>query len=294
MTQPAGPVAIEAEAVSFAYPGGIRALEDLSFHAGAGEMVAVMGANGSGKTTLMKVLMRLLHPQQGRVRLGTTDVADLASAELYRRIGMVFQNPVDQLFATSVRQDVAFGPRNMGLAESEIAARVDEALEAAGATDLADRSIHQLSYGQQKRVCLAGVLAMQPAILVLDEPTAGLDPAGESQMIELLVRLNRERNITTILATHCVDLLPVLVDRIYVLAQGRVRQVGTPQAIFADGRAVAEAGLRLPLLAQLFHELGRHGMACDAVPLTIDDARRQVLLWLAHGARCDQSWGGGP
>jgi cobalt/nickel transport system ATP-binding protein len=286
--------AIEADAVSFAYPGGIRALEDLSFYAGPGEMVAVMGANGSGKTTLMKVLMRLLHPQQGHVRLGTAEVAGLASAELYRRIGMVFQNPVDQLFAASVRQDVAFGPRNMALAESEITARVDEALEAAGALDLAERSIQQLSFGQQKRVCLAGVLAMQPSILVFDEPTAGLDPAGESQMIELLVRLNRQRKITTILATHCVDLLPVLADRIYVLAHGRVRQEGTPQAIFADGRAVAEAGLRLPLVAQLFRELGSHGMACDAVPLTIDDARRQILLWLARGTRCDQPTGGGP
>jgi cobalt/nickel transport system ATP-binding protein len=182
----------------------------------------------------------------------------------------------------------------MALAESEITARVDEALEAAGALDLAERSIQQLSFGQQKRVCLAGVLAMQPSILVFDEPTAGLDPAGESQMIELLVRLNRQRKITTILATHCVDLLPVLADRIYVLAHGRVRQEGTPQAIFADGRAVAEAGLRLPLVAQLFRELGSHGMACDAVPLTIDDARRQILLWLARGTRCDQPTGGGP
>ena len=171
-----GELAIQADGVSYAYPDGIEALADLSFHAAPGEFVAVMGANGAGKTTLMKVLMRLLQPQKGEVRLGDRNIAALRPAELYRPVGMVFQNPADQLFAASVEEDVAFGPRNLGLPEAEVAERVDEALAAVDAVALRDRPIHHLSFGEQKRVCLAGVLAMRPAILVLDEPIAGLDP----------------------------------------------------------------------------------------------------------------------
>ena len=250
--------------------------------------MAVLGANGSGKTTLMKILLRLLRPQQGIVRLHGVDVAGLPAAELYRQIGMVFQNPADQLFAATVEQDVAFGPRNLGLPEVEVAERVEEALTAVDAMPLADRPIQRLSFGQQKRICLAGVLAMQPSILVLDEPTAGLDPVTETQTIELLVRLNRHRNITTIVSTHCMDLLPVLADRIYVLSQGRIRREGPPREVLADRQAAMEAGLRLPLIAQLFHELRESGMEIESLPLTVDEARRRLLAWL------DPAAGNGP
>jgi cobalt/nickel transport system ATP-binding protein len=277
-----GQTAVAANDLRFAYPDGTEAIAGLSFHAAEGEFVAVMGANGSGKTTLMKVLMRLLRPQQGDVHLGGSDIRDLSAAELYRRVGMVFQNPADQLFAASVEQDVAFGPRNLGLAEAEVATRVEEALAAADALTLRDRPIHHLSYGQQKRVCLAGVLAMRPSVLLLDEPTAGLDPAGESQMIELLMRLNRFQKVTLILATHGVDLLPVLADRICVLSKGHVWQDGSPREVLADPRRTAQVGLRIPLVAQLFYELGNHnGAASQPLPLTIAEGRRQILRWLA-------------
>ncbi|MGA2035787.1 MAG: ATP-binding cassette domain-containing protein [Thermoguttaceae bacterium] len=276
--------AIETQDVSFAYPGGIEALADVTFRAWTGELVAVMGANGSGKTTLMKILMRLLSPRQGQVRLAAADIAGLRAADLYRRIGMVFQNPVDQLFAPSVGQDVAFGPRNLGLAESEVAQRVDEALAAVDALALHDRPIHQLSFGQQKRVCLAGVLAMRPGILVLDEPTAGLDPVSEAEMIGLLLRLNRREHITIILSTHCVDLLPVLAHRIYVLREGRVRHEGPTHEVLTNAGLLAQCGLRLPLVAQLFHQLGdAHGLAADPLPLSVEQARRQILDWLNGG-----------
>ena len=288
-------MAIEAERIGYTYPGGIAALEELTFRARQGEFVAVMGANGSGKTTLMKVLMRLLGPQKGCVRLDGGDAAALRPAELYRRIGMVFQNPADQLFAATVEQDVAFGPRNMEVDEPEVAARVEKALTAADALMLRDRPIHQLSFGEQKRVCLAGVLAMEPAILVLDEPTAGLDPASESHMIELLLRLNRTRGTTLILATHSVDLLPVLADRIYVLCRGRVCREGTPQEIFADRHTAAAAGLRLPLVAQLFDDLAsRHGIRSDRMPLTIDEARTQIFQWISRCAPVDGDQGDQP
>lgn len=271
--------AICAEGISFCYPGGIEALADLTFRAGAGEMVAVLGANGSGKTTLLKLLMRLLVPQQGQVRLAGTDIRGLRPAELYRQVGMVFQNPADQLFATSVEQDVGFGPRNLGLSEAEVAARVADALAAVDAGEFRRRPVHQLSFGQQKRACLAGVLAMEPKILLLDEPTGGLDPAGEVQMIDLLVRLNRQRGVTIILSTHAVDLLPVLADRIYVFREGRVWQEGSPREVLADPQVAAQAGLRVPLVAQLFHDLGRDGMTAEQLPLTIAEGRRQILQW---------------
>jgi cobalt/nickel transport system ATP-binding protein len=272
-------MAIETENIGYTYPDGLVALADLTFRAAPGEFVAVMGANGAGKTTLMKVLMRLVRPQQGHVRLAGVDVTTLRPAELYRAIGMVFQNPADQLFANTVEQDIAFGPRNMGLGEADVALRVEEALAAVDAVPLRSRPIHHLSFGEQKRICLAGVLAMQPSILVLDEPTAGLDPLSESNMIDLLLRLNRQRKITMILSTHAVDLLPVLAHRIYVLRQGRVQQEGPPQTVLADAQAAAGAGLRLPLIAQLFHELSGDGLATERLPLTIEEARRQIVQW---------------
>lgn len=273
---------IEARDVGFAYPGGIEALADVSFRAREGELVALMGANGSGKTTLLKVLMRLLHPQRGDVLLDAGDIRQLSPAELYSRVGMVFQNPADQLFGTTVHEDVAFGPRNLGLSEPEVTARVEQALAAVGAVELRERPIHQLSYGQQKRVCLAGLLAMQPAVLLLDEPTAGLDPGGESQMIDLLIDVNRRRKTTLIVATHCVDSLPVLADRVCILSQGRMWQEGPPREIFRDPHHIARAGLRSPLITQLFHQLhDRHALAVDGLPLTVPEAERQVLQWLA-------------
>ena len=284
MNSPNGQLAIQAEGVSYTYPDGIEALVELSFHAAPGEFVAVMGANGAGKTTLMKVLMRLLQPQKGEVRLGDRNIAALRPAELYRHVGMVFQNPADQLFATSVEEDVAFGPRNLGLPETEVAERVDQTLAEVDALNLRDRPIHHLSFGEQKRVCLAGVLAMQPAILVLDEPIAGLDPLSESHMVELLLRLNRQQKITMILSTHSVDLLPVLAHRICVLSKGRVQQDGPPHEILSDPAAIARCGLRLPLISQLFHELGREEvMAGEPLPLSIDQARGRILGWLAAG-----------
>ena len=177
---------------------------------------------------------------------------------------------------------MAFGPRNLGLADDEVARRVEEALAAVDALPLGGRPVHHLSFGQQKRVSLAGVLAMRPSILVLDEPTAGLDPQSETHMIELLLRLNRQERITLILATHCVDLLPVLATRIYVLREGRVHREGPPEMVLADARATAEAGLRLPLIAQLFHELDGEGMPAERLPLTVQQARRQIRQWVGH------------
>ncbi|MDD4892137.1 MAG: ATP-binding cassette domain-containing protein [Phycisphaerae bacterium] len=283
MSVPSDDIAIQAAGVTFAYPDGTRALDGVDFAAHGGEFLAVVGANGSGKTTLMRVLMRLLRPQAGRVTLGERDIATLPAGELYARIGMVFQNPSDQLFAATVEQDVAFGPRNLGLPEREVAECVEAALADVGAAALRDRPIHHLSFGEQKRVCLAGVLAMKPAILVLDEPTAGLDPIGEMQMIELLRRLNREQNVTMIVATHELDLLASAANRLCVLARGQVVRQGPPGEILTDTESATAMGLRLPLIAQLFHELTRDGLAAQPLPLSIEQARAAIAGWMAKG-----------
>ena len=222
-----------------------------------------MGANGAGKTTLMKALMRLVRPQRGQIRLSGVDAARMPPAELYRSIGMVFQNPSDQLFAPTVEQDVAFGPRNLGLAEAEVARRVAEALAAVDAAPLRSRPIHHLSFGEQKRACLAGVLAMRPSILVLDEPTAGLDPVSEAHMIEMLLRLNRQEKITLILSTHSVDLLPVLADRIYVLRRGGCSGSGRRRKSSPTPAPPPRPASACRLIAQLFHDLSGDGLRSE-------------------------------
>jgi len=238
----------------------------------------MLASNGSGKTTLIKILAGLLVPQKGAVRVDGRKLRDYSQAELYQRLGLVFQNPNDQLFGATVAEDVAFGPRNLGLPEEEVQCRVVEALLAVGAEELGERAIHHLSFGQQKRVAIAGVLAMKPAILILDEPTAGLDPAGERSMLRLLSTLNREQGITIVLATHSVDTLPLFADRIYLLNRGRVLKEGPSEEVFRDHELIESASLRLPYVSRLLHELKRFdGVPIDGLPLTLGEARAQLL-----------------
>jgi len=270
--------AVEVTGVHFAYEDGTEALRGVDFHVEQGEFIAVLGSNGSGKTTLIGLLMGLLKAKTGRVRIGDKEIGELAAEELYQRVGLVFQNPNDQLFAATVEEDVAFGPRNLGLADPEVARRVTEALSAVQALPLAGRAIHHLSFGEQKRVSLAGVLAMRPGVLILDEPTAGLDPAGEAQMMQLLKRLNREEGMTVILATHSVDMLPLFASRIYVLDHGRVLREGPAEEIFCHQEMIVRAKLRLPYVSRLMYEMKRHdGVPIDGLPLTIGEARVQLL-----------------
>jgi cobalt/nickel transport system ATP-binding protein len=272
------PFAIQAENVRFAYPNGFVALNDVGFAARTGEFVAMLASNGSGKTTLIKTLLGLLKPQQGAVRVNGRALRDYAQAELHQQVGLVFQNPTDQLFGATVAEDVAFGPRNLDLVETEVQHRVGEALDAVAATALRERAIHHLSFGEQKRVAIAGVLAMKPSILILDEPTAGLDPAGEHSMMKLLGDLNRQHGITIVLATHSVDTLPLFADRIYLLNQGRVLKEGPTAEIFRDQELLHRASLRLPYVSRLLDELKRiDGVPINGLPLTLGEARRQLL-----------------
>ncbi len=271
-------LAVEATGIAFTYQEGTRALLNVDFWVKPGEFVAMLASNGSGKTTLIKLLVGLIKPDKGIVRLNGRDIRKLSRTDLSRSVGLVFQNPSDQLFAATVEEDVAYGPRNLGLDEDEVQKRVGDALDSVAALELRGRAIHHLSFGEQKRVCMAGVLAMRPSTLILDEPTAGLDPAGEALMMRLLNRLNREQGITVILATHSVDLLPLFADRIYVLRLGQVLKQGPADEIFCDHDMIDRACLRLPYIAALLHKMKQHdGVPINGLPLTLGEARMQLL-----------------
>ncbi len=268
---------LEAHGVYFTYEEGTEALRGIDFAVRRGEFTALLGSNGSGKTTLIKILVGLLKPRRGTITVDGRDMADLSARELYQRVGLVLQNPNDQLFAATVWEDVAFGPRNLDLPETEVERRATEALDAVSALPLRDRAIHHLSYGEQKRASLAGVLAMRPSVLIMDEPTAGLDPAGETQMMHLLNRLNREHGITVVLATHSIDMLPLFADRIVVLDRGTILNEGTAEEIFCDQEMIDRACLRIPYISSLLYEMKRYdGVPIEGLPLTIGEARKQL------------------
>jgi len=269
---------IEAKALGYRYPDGTTALEGVDFHVAKGEFVGILASNGSGKTTLLKILCGMLKADAGQVKLLGRPVPNIPQKELFRMLGMVMQNPADQLFAATVREDVAFGPTNMGLPQNEIDARVACALDAVGISALAGKPVHRLSFGQQKRACIAGLLAMGQEIMLLDEPTAGLDPMGEYRIMELLMKLNREKGITMVMSTHNVDMVPLFIDRLYILSKGKVAREGTPTEVFKASSQLQGVKLRLPQIAELIEQMKeKDSVEFDRLPLTIGEARRELV-----------------
>ncbi|MEW6020042.1 MAG: ABC transporter ATP-binding protein, partial [Pseudomonadota bacterium] len=224
---------ISVRDLGFSYPGGARALDGISLEVPRGSFLAVMGANGSGKSTLLKHLNGLLVAAEGSVSIGGLEVGRKSFDEVNRRVGFVFQDPNDQIFAPTVRDDIAYGPRNLGLPADEVSARVERAADQLAITGLLERPIHHLSYGQKKRLSIAGVIAMEPEVLVLDEPTASLDPMGEKRIMRILLELNRA-GMTVVMATHDVDLVPLYAERVCLLRAGRVAVHGDLREVFGD------------------------------------------------------------
>lgn len=233
---------IELSGVQFTYPDGRQALQDVTVHIHPGETVALLGPNGAGKTTLSLHLNGILRPYAGTVRVGGLLVGDQNLVEVRRRVGMVFQDPDDQLFMPTVREDVAFGPANLGLSADAVEARVSSALDAVGAIELADRAPHHLSGGERRRVAIATVLAMEPQILVLDEPTAGLDAVGRRELLEVL----QELGITMLVITHDLALALQACERTLVMDEGRIVADGPTSEVLADGDLLAAHRLELP------------------------------------------------
>lgn len=242
-----------------------------------GEFVAVLGHNGSGKSTLAKHLNAILLPSSGRVQVMGMDTADENRIyDIRQRVGMVFQNPDNQMVATIVEEDVAFAPENLGVPRDEIRRRVDYALEIVNMTAFKLHAPHMLSGGQKQRVAIAGVLAMQPDILVLDEPTAMLDPVGRKEIIETVKKLNREQNMTVVLITHYMD-EAVQADRVIVMDQGRIEMEGSPHEIFPQVERLKTLGLDTPQATELIYRLNRHGAGLPADVLDAESCA-QVLF----------------
>jgi cobalt/nickel transport system ATP-binding protein len=238
--------------VDYAYSGGVMALRDLNLTVEKGQKLAILGPNGSGKTTLLLHLNGAFQPTRGEIRLEGRPVGyDRRSlSDWRRRVGLVLQEPDDQLFAATVGQDVSFGPLNLGLTAVETRERVDEALAALRIADLVDRATHTLSFGQKKRVAIAGLLAMRPEILALDEPTAGLDPHGVAHLLDALQRLH-EAGTTLVFSTHDVELAYAWADQAAIFQDGTVLHQGETTAVLADRALLQQAQLQPPLLLEL-------------------------------------------
>jgi cobalt/nickel transport system ATP-binding protein len=263
---------------SFVYSDGTKAMSEINLDIKKGEFTGILGSNGSGKTTLLKIMDGLIKDFKGIVHLDGSDMRKLSPKEIFGKVGLIFQSPDEQLFAGTVAEDVAFGPLNMGFKGGEVVRRVKEALDDVELAGYEGKSIHNLSYGQKKRVCIAGLLAMGHEILLLDEPTAGLDPMGEYRMMSLLKKLNAEKNVTIIMATHSVDLVPIFLDRLYILSKGSIVRGGTPEEVFSAPDDMADVKLRLPQIAELIYHLKHEDkMAFDKIPLTIGEARREIM-----------------
>jgi len=262
---------------SFKYPDGTQALSGIAVDVSHGEFIGILGSNGSGKTTLLKIMDGLMKDFEGIAYLDGADIKKLSPKEIYRKVGLVFQNPDDQLFAPTVFEDVAFGPINMGFKEDEVITRINNALKDVDMQGYARKSIHNLSFGQKKRICIAGLLAMGHEILLLDEPTAGLDPMGEYKMMNLLTKLNKDNGVTIVMATHSVDLVPLFLDRLYILSRGRVARGGIPEDVFTAPEDMSNVKLRLPQIAELIYKLKHEdNMPFEKIPLTIGEARREI------------------
>lgn len=237
------PSALEMHGVTYAYPDGTAALDGIELVVSEGERVALLGPNGAGKSTLISHTNGVLMPQAGTISVAGTPLTEKTVRSIRTQVGLVFQDPDDQLFMTTVYDDVAFGPLNMGLPAEEVDRRVHEALHAVGLADVASKPGMHLSFGQKKRIALATVLSMQPSVLVLDEPTSNLDPAAERSMIALLDTLAA----TMLVATHDMDLAWRLCTRAVVLRSGRVVADGPAEQIMADERLMLDNGLDLPI-----------------------------------------------
>ena len=255
-------------------------LKGISLDIERGEFVAVLGHNGSGKSTFAKHLNAILTPTSGRVCVCGTDTSDEDKLfDIRRRVGMVFQNPDNQMVANIVEDDVAFAPENLGLPREEIRRRVDNALAAVNMSSFARHAPHMLSGGQKQRIAIAGVLAMEPEIIVLDEPTAMLDPAGRREVITTIKRLNRELGMTAVLITHYMD-EAVRADRVIVMDSGRIVMDGKPAQIFPQVERLHSLGLDTPQATELAAELKKAGFDIDGVVLTVEDCVREIeKLW---------------
>jgi len=267
---------IETRDLCYVYPGNVTALDRINFIAPRKSRIAVIGSNGAGKSTLFKHFNGIFQATSGSVLIRGEPITKKNNREIRKFVGLVFQNPDDQIFSPTVEQDIAFGPTNLGLDPETIHHRVHEALNVVGIEHLAGRVPHHLSGGEKKRVAIAGVIAMEPEVLVLDEPTAGLDPRGVADLNEFINSLSSKYGMTVIFSTHDVALVPEIADYIYVMDKGRVVASGTVGEIFMQPDMLKSVRLDVPVLPKLFKTLQENGVEVS-MAYTYTDAEQALL-----------------
>lgn len=286
-------MSITVENLTYTYSKGMpnetRALEDVSFRLEPGEFAAIIGHTGSGKSTLVQQLNGLLHPDSGKITVGEVCITDPSTkmTEVRRKVGLVFQYPEYQLFEETVAKDVAFGPKQVGITGEELERVVADSIRLTGLDyeEVKERSPFELSGGQKRRVAIAGVLAMKPEILILDEPTAGLDPSAHRDVLDLIRRIHRQEDMTILLVSHNMGDIAELADRVLVMNRGRLMMNGTPAEVFARGKQLREMGLGQPPATEFMERLKERLPGIDAAPLSIEDAAKEICRYLESGKK---------
>jgi energy-coupling factor transport system ATP-binding protein len=272
-------------------PFASKALDDISFEIQDRDFVGLIGHTGSGKSTLIQHLNGLLKPSSGTILINEFDITDkdLNLTDIRKRVGVVFQYPEYQLFEETVSKDVAFGPINLGLDELEVEKRVMDSMNAVGLKydEYKDKSPFELSGGQKRRVAIAGVIAMKPEVLILDEPTAGLDPGGRDEIFELIKKLHKENNMTIILSSHSMDDMAKLAETIIVMNQGKIEFMGSPREIFNNHSSrLKEIGLDIPQVLELAIKLRERGFNIREDILTVEEAKEEILKVMREKKKC--------
>lgn len=283
-------MSIQVRGLKHVYSPGLPdeqlALDNINFDIYDGETVAVVGHTGSGKSTLVQHLNGLLKPTEGTITVGGVEITAPGTSmlEVRRRVGLVFQYPEYQLFEETVAADVAFGPKNLGLSEDEVNSRVRDAIELVGLDydEIKDRSPFELSGGQKRRVAIAGVIAMKPQVLILDEPTAGLDPGAHRDILDMIEEIKEISGNITIFVSHNMADVAALADKVMVMDKGRLLMMGTPGEVFAQKDRLKEAGLSVPPVTELMAELKEKGAEIDDTVLSLKEAEEEIYKFLTR------------
>ena len=271
-------VHLSTKNLSYTYPDGTHALKNINMDIYKGQKVAIMGPNGAGKSTLFSHFNGLTEPTSGHVEIdGKAIKYDKDTLlEVRQKVGIVFQDPNDQLFAPTVKEDVAFGPMNLGLDYEEVERRVDEALTMVGMEQYMDKTPHHLSGGQQKRVAIAGIIAMRPEIMILDEPTAGLDPEGVEKVLDILNNLNKE-GMSIVISSHDIEKVNEFAEKIFVLNNGEILESGDKHEIFSNKELLKKAHLKAPITTEILYTLKEKGYTVDTTKISIDEVVEEII-----------------
>ena len=271
-------IQLSTENLSFTYPDGTRALKNINIEIEKGEKVAIIGLNGAGKSTLFSHFNGLTEPTSGCVKIEGKPIS-FEKDELLKvrqKVGIVFQDPNDQLFAPTVKEDIAFGPMNLGLSYDEVEKRVEDALKMVGMENYEDKTPHHLSGGQQKRIAIAGIIAMKPELMILDEPTAGLDPDGVEKVLNIMNQLNEE-GMTLIISSHDIDMISKYADKIFVLYNGEIIESGNKNKIFSDMELLKKAHLRTPITTEILYNLKESGLNVNTEKISVKDTCAEII-----------------